>query len=372
MPTRREFLRRLAEVSALLPAVVQRAAAIDPAPGSTVADARNVVILMQENRSFDHSFGMLRGVRGFNDPRAVTLPDGKPVWRQTDAKGLTCGPFRLDLRGTRSTWLGSLPHGWSDQTDARNGGNHDRWLIAKPSGRKECAGMPLTMGYYDRRDLPFYYALADAFTVCDQHFCSTLTGTTPNRLHLWTGTIRDEHGIAKVRNSDIGYESPVRWMTYPERLEAADISWRVYQNEISLPSGLDEEADSWLSNFTDNPLEWFEQYHVSWRGTPRGRENPLHERAFTTNEGDPHYRTLTKLRYRDGARQRVMSIPKGDILYRFRKDVREGRLPRVSWIVAPEKFSDHPAAPGMEPGMWPKCWTSSRGIRKSGSRPCSC
>ena len=50
--------------------------------------------------------------------------------------------------------------------------------------------MPLTLGYYNREDIPFYYALADAFTMCDQAFCSSLTGTTPNRLYLWTGTIR--------------------------------------------------------------------------------------------------------------------------------------------------------------------------------------
>jgi len=155
-------------------------------------DAEHVVILMQENRSFDHVYGRLRGVRGFNDPRAVTLPDGKPVWLQSNAAGDTYAPFHLDLKKSKVTWLGSLPHSWRDQTDARNHGNHDGWLDAKPSGHKECAGMPLTLGYYDRQDIPFYYALADAFTVCDQHFCSSLTATTPNRLHLWTGTIREQ------------------------------------------------------------------------------------------------------------------------------------------------------------------------------------
>src|SRR5580704_18420361 len=211
MNSRRSFLRHAtaltggAKVASILLGSIERASAIDPPEGSSFLDAEHVVILMQENRSFDHAFGMLRGVRGFNDPRAVTLPDQKPVWLQTNAAGETYAPFWLDFKGTKATWLGSLPHSWTDQTDARNGGNHDGWLDAKPSHRKDCAGMPLTMGYYNRDDLPFYYALADAFTICDQNFCSSLTATTPNRLHLWTGTIREKQSAdspALVRNED--------------------------------------------------------------------------------------------------------------------------------------------------------------------------
>ncbi len=223
MTSRREFFRKSAtavggaKLASLLLSSVGRASAIDPAPGSTYLDAEHVVILMQENRSFDHCFGRLRGVRGFNDPRAVTLPDGKPVWFQSNSAGATYTPFRLNIKETKATWLGSLPHSWTDQADARNHGNHDGWLDAKISGRRECAGMPLTMGYYDRDDIPFYYALADAFTICDQHFCSSLTGTTPNRLFLWTGTVR-EHAEAPpcVRNSEVDFGVPARWKTFPE------------------------------------------------------------------------------------------------------------------------------------------------------------
>src|SRR6266851_5522485 len=206
MIRRRDFFRQAAAytggatILSTLLGSIERASAIDPQEGSTFLDAEHVVILMQENRSFDHAFGTLRGVRGFNDPRAVTLPDQKPVFLQTNAAGETYAPFRLDLKGTKATWLGALPHSWRDQTDARNHGNHDGWLDAKGSSRKECAGMPLTMGYYDREDLPFYYALADMFTICDQHFCSSLTATTPNRLHLWTGTVREEADAASVPN----------------------------------------------------------------------------------------------------------------------------------------------------------------------------
>ncbi len=382
MDTRRDFLKKAAllaaggSLSATWSASIQRALAIDPPQGSSYLDAEHVVILMQENRSFDHTFGTLRGVRGFNDPRAVTLPNGNPVWLQSNAAGKTFAPFRLNIKDTRATWMSSLPHTWPDQVDARNQGRHDGWLDAKRSGNAAYADMPLTLGYYSREDLPFYYALADAFTICDQNFCSSLTGTTPNRLYLWSGTIRDRPSIrakANVRNSDVDYGSEASWKTFPERLEEAGVDWRVYQNELSLPTGLEGEGDAWLANFTDNPLEWFTQYHVRFsaahqrflaeqgRAEPKQwneaafaklspREQQLHRRAFTTNRGDPNYHALTVLSYKDGATPRQMKVPKGDVLHQFRQDVREGKLPTVSWIVAPENFSDHPGAPWF--GAW--------------------
>jgi phospholipase C len=413
MTSRREFFRKSAtaaggaKLASLLLSSVGRASAIDPAPGSTYLDAEHVVILMQENRSFDHCFGRLRGVRGFNDPRAVTLPDGKPVWFQSNSAGATYTPFRLNIKETKATWLGSLPHSWTDQADARNHGNHDGWLDAKASGHRECAGMPLTMGYYDREDIPFYYALADTFTICDQHFCSSLTATTPNRLFLWTGTVREDSGTPPcVRNSEVDYGAPARWKTFPERLEDAGVSWKIYQNELSVATGFDKDQEAWLANYTDNPIEFFEQFHVeaaenrrreverlaaslpaeierlkkapdsSVRNRDLGRKEEelrratqerarwtpeavarisagewkLHEKAFTTNRGDPAYRELETLRYQDGAARREMLIPKGDILHQFRTDVANGQLPSVSWLVPPENFSDHPSAPWY--GAW--------------------
>lgn len=416
MDSRRDFLKKAALLTAgcgwagAFPASIQRALAINPDPGTTYLDAEHVVILMQENRSFDHCYGMLRGVRGFNDPRAVTLPNGNPVWLQSNAHGETYPPFRLDLHDSKITWMGSLPHSWSDQVEARNGGRNDRWLPAKPSGHREYAALPLTLGYHTRDDLPFYYALADAFTVCDQNFCSSLTGTTPNRLYLWSGTIREKPSAqakANVWNSDVDYGSEAKWTTLPERLEDAGIAWRIYQNELSLDTGLGSEEESWLANFTDNPIEWFTQYQVRFSSTFRSnlpqreqeltrtvaeleaiaqrspaqdkklrtsraqlaearqhlatyteanyamldaRTRNLHEKAFTTNAGDPNYRKLTTLTYHDGNTERRMQVPKGDVLHQFRADVRDGKLPAVSWVVAPERFSDHPGSPWY--GAW--------------------
>lgn len=421
MDSRREFLKKaallssLGGVAGLLPPSIQRAFAIDPPAGTTYLDAEHVVILMQENRSFDHCFGAMRGVRGFNDPRAIQLPDKKPVWLQTNERGETYSPFRLNIKDTKATWMGSLPHGWTDQVDARNGGRYDQWLVAKKSGNREYSAMPLTLGYYNREDLPFYYSMADAFTICDQNFCSSLTGTTPNRLHLWTGTVRENaQAQARIRNEETDYGVEAAWKTFPERLEENGISWKIYQNEISVGVGFDGEHDAWLANFTDNPIEWFTQYRVKmhpayidylpkkieWlkseikkaedrlkklqEGTAEQsefkrrlsraskelevsnndlkiytkenfeklseNEKNLHRKAFTTNRNDPNYHDLATVAYQDGSVERQMKVPKGDVLHQFREDVKNGVLPTVSWLVAPENFSDHPGAPWY--GAW--------------------
>jgi phospholipase C len=421
MDTRRDFIKKAALLSGgtglagVLPTSIQRALAIDPAAGSTFLDAEHVVLLMQENRSFDHTLGTLRGVRGFNDPRAITLPNKNLVWLQSNAAGETYAPFRLDIKDSKVTWMSSLPHSWENQVDARNDGKYDRWLDVKKSGNKAYKDLPLTMGYFTREDIPFYYALSDAFTVCDQNFCSSLTGTTPNRLYFWTGTIREKQSpdaAPNVRNSEVDYPVPASWTTFPERLEDEGISWKVYQNELSVGVGFNGEEDAWLANFTDNPLEFFSQYrpqlsithykHIQqsitrlttdiktleekigtassedsaamkkelqekqaqlsslkeyeakWRPEKfeqlSQKEKNIHRKAFTTNEKDPYYHQLTTLQYHDGNTERSMKVPKGDVLYQFREDVKSGQLPTVSWIVAPENFSDHPGAPWY--GAW--------------------
>lgn len=420
MKTRREFLKFAAMVSGsagisvLLPESIQRACAIEPIPGSTYRDAEHIVILMQENRSFDHTFGTLRGVRGFNDPRALRLANGNSVFVQTNKAGASYAPWRLDIKDTRITWMGSLPHSRDSQVDAWNEGRHDGWLDAKRSGDAEYADVPMTMGHYTREDLPFYYALADAFTVCDQYYCSVMSSTSPNRCSLWTGTIRDRQSPDSrvfIRNEEIDYGG-LLWKTFPERLQEAGVSWKCYQNELTRSPLSDEKAD-WLSNFGDNTLECFAAYNVEaypgfaeavpgWitelsqeaeklevriaaandpssaahmraglkpirdriealqaalplSGAARYRklseqQKALFHAAFVTNAGDSDYHTLESLAFTDNGRQMTMNVPKGDLLYQFRKDVEEGQLPAISWLVAPNNFSDHPDAPWY--GAW--------------------
>ena len=268
MQTRRDFLKLAAMLSGAaaagsVPDAILRAYAIQPAPGSTFLDAEHIVILMQENRSFDHALGTLRGVRGFNDPRAIRLANGNSVFVQSDASGNSYAPWRLDIRDTRITWMGSIPHSRNSQVDAWNEGHHDAWLEAKRSHIPEYANLPLTMGHYTREDLPFYYALADAFTVCDQNYCSVMTSTTPNRSCFWTGTVRDKQradSAVYMRNNEIE-RGGMTWKTYPERLQEAGISWKFYQNDLA-NTGWSGEDETWLSNFGCNLLEDFQAYNV--------------------------------------------------------------------------------------------------------------
>lgn len=270
--TRRDFIKKTlllsgtAGLSTMLPESIKRAAAINPPPGSTYLDAEHVVILMQENRSFDHCFGTLKGVRGFNDPRAVTLPDKNLVWLQSNEKGETYVPFHFDIKNTKATWMGSVPHTRSSQVDANNLGKYDNWLPAKRVRNKDYAELPLTLGYYNREDIPFHYALADAFTVCDHNFSSGMTCTRPNRLFFWTGTIREKQqgdSKAHIRNEDEGYGTE-HWKTFPERLEDNDISWKFYQNDIDCGGGFNRDERAWLANFGCNPMEWFANYNVKF------------------------------------------------------------------------------------------------------------
>lgn len=422
MGSRRDFLKHAALLSGVagfsgfMPKAVERAFAIEPDPNTSYLDAEHIVILMQENRSFDHELGTLQGVRGFNDPRAVRLGNGSPAFLQTSSKGgQTYAPWRLDIKDTRATWLGSIPHIRYSQVDAWNGGNYNNWIDAKRPHNPEYQKVPLTMGHYTRQDLPFYYALADAFTVCDQNYCGVMSSTTPNRIVFWTGTVRDRQSpdsLVFMNNPKIAAGDMI-WGTYPERLQDAGVSWKFYQNDLSNSGGLTKEERLWLGNFGLNVLEFFRNYHVEL--TPRFRQKmheeiaatlkriaelnnqlgaatagshsasllreklkveslelaslreklrraqgsvadlspraqSLHRRAFVTNEEDPEFHDLETLDFVDERTTEKMQVPKSDIFYAFRKDVESGNLPAVSWLAAPENFSDHPVSPWY--GAW--------------------
>jgi phospholipase C len=244
---------------------------------------------MKENRSFDHYFGTLSGVRGFDDP-AATRPDGSSVFRQADAKNRDGYelPFHLDTLKTNAQRLHDLSHAWGPQHGAWNGGRMDNWLPAHRAADGEAG--PLTMGYLTRADLPFYYVLADAFTLCDGYHCSVFGPTDPNRFYLMTGTIDPEgrHGGPSIDNNGRNFS----WETYPERLQGAGISWRVYHD---------------LDDYGCNSCQYFKQYS----GLPETSE--LFENAMKDR---PFY----------------------ELLY----DLRTGNLPQVSWIVPPSNVTEHP------------------------------
>jgi phospholipase C len=313
---RRTLLQMLSAgaVATAFPPAIRRALAI-PAHHrtGTIADVEHIVILMQENRSFDHLFGTLRGVRGFGDPRAIKLPSGDPVWKQPDGIGHVL-PFHPTAPELGLQFLEDLPHGWTDTHNAWNHGKYDQWVPNKGT---------TTMAHLTRNDIPFHFALADAFTVCDAYHCSFLGATDPNRYHMWTGwTGNDGQGGGPVLdNSEAGYD----WSTFPERLQQAGISWKIYQDA---GEGLDAPhywgwGPPYIGNYGDNSLLYFHQYQNALPGSP----------LF------------------EGALQATNISAGGTLFDLLARDVSANKLPQVSWIVAPEAYSEHPNWP-LNYGAW--------------------
>jgi phospholipase C len=292
---------------AALPPAIARAASIAPdVRTGTIQDVQHVVILMQENRGFDHYFGTLRGVRGFGDrlPIPVATAPGetgrRTVWQQRDRhaedRPRTVLPFHLETRKHFDLMrMEGTPHNWTDAQAAWDDGRMAHWPDAKTQR---------AMGHFRREDMPFQFALAEAFTICDAYHCSIQTGTNTNRLFLWSGT-NDPGGTQGGPAIDNSHDSlpenggapdSYRWTTTVERLQAAGVDWRIYQ----------DMAD----NFTDNPLVGF----AAFRDAHRGAGDPqLRERALTTRGLD-----------------------------QLRADVLAGQLPQVSYIIATAKGSEHP------------------------------
>ncbi len=286
----------------------------------SILDIEHVVILMQENRSFDHYFGCLRGVRGFADPRPITLPSGKPVWAQRCADrdgGRIAWPFRLDYNTTDARCFTGLDHSWKDSQARWR--NWDAWAEQKG---------PLTMAHLTRADIPFYYALADQFTICDDYHCSLQGPTGPNRLFHFTGSnglsVRQE-GVYCVTNggcddnpgADMAKDDPnfagLPWRTYAGRLEDAGVSWRVYQE---------------LANYSDNPLGYFREFRQLDRSSSRYRRG----RAYVD--------------WIDGVAPSDPEQTQAEhLIAAFAADVAADRLPAVSWIVPMMQMSEHPDAP---------------------------
>ncbi|MGH7188720.1 MAG: phosphocholine-specific phospholipase C, partial [Acetobacteraceae bacterium] len=302
---RRDFLRLGfgAASLGLLPPAIRRALALPAERRSgSIEDVEHIIVFMQENRSFDHYFGHLSGVRGYNDRHPVLRADGRPVWNQprgNDADAIVL-PFHLATRLTSAECVPDLNHSWYPTQRALAAGRNDRW----PANKTD-----LTMGYYLREDIPFHYALADAFTICDNYFCSTPTETHPNRMYLMTGMLDPSGTGGGPLLDNIDYVDrrfyarvppPFTWTTYPERLEQAGISWQVYQQGLS-------PTDAFSGNFGTNVLMNFKNFVEA----PNGSR--LWRRAMTV-------RTLDDLA----------------------ADVRNGRLPQVSWLLPPAAFSEHP------------------------------
>jgi phospholipase C len=291
-----------------------------------IRDVKRVVILMQENRSFDHYYGSLRGVRGFGDRSTITLPGGLSVFEQpTSQPGkpvtATQYPWRLSDAPVSAYPAGHQPpssevgaqnyngtdHSWESQHTAWYGGLMNAWYASK--------GGPMTLGYLDRADLPFHYALADAYTIGDAYHCSVLSATGPNRTYLWGGTIdaQRKHGTFTAYSGGDELGRNLLWESYAETLQKAGLSWKVYQGS---------------DNYGDNGLEYFKNFAVydpEQGGTP-APGNTLYDNgvAIVPEPNDPDTGNADNL------------------ALALRNDVLAGTLPQVSWLVTNQRFSEHP------------------------------
>jgi phospholipase C len=302
-------------VTELFHSSLDRALAVEPnrATGS-LQDVEHVVVLMQENRAFDNYFGAMKGVRGFNDPHPAKQPSGKTVWQQND--GIRdVPPFRPSMPNLGGQFVFGLDHSWKETHEAFNAGWYDQWIQSKSLA---------TMMHYNREDIPWYYSLADSFTVCDAYHCSLLGPTDPNRYYMWTGWTGNDGagGGPDLWNNESGYD----WMTYPQRLQEAGISWKIYQDQgigLDKAGGWGMTADPFIGNYGDNSLLYFHAFQNAKPG------EPLYERA---RRGTDH---------KNGE----------DLFAQLRKDVADGTLPQVSWITAPEAYTEHGNWP-VNHGMW--------------------
>lgn len=398
---RRSFLRGAATAGALslLPPSLLRAWA-EAAPAGGLEQVEHVVVLMQENRSLDHYYGSLAGVRGYADLNAVQLPSGRSVFHQPDGNGYVL-PFSTDLEN-----LAGCDHSAYGGHRAAAEGRWDGWIGAKGSG---------SMVGYERRSLEFYHQLAEAFTICDRNHCSFNGATDPNRLFLFSGAARNPYAVENVASilqqqlygtaevtrwmdeqpmgavvdllaramqgvaagpepvtravsqvlgvpipqliyTDAALRSPegralleeaitgLRWSTYAERLQQAGVEWRVYQE--------------W-DNYGDNSLEYFAVFRAAARkalrytdggnGTPFATFYGYYQKLLADPGLAPAYeralgRGLAELSGTERAlvERGLLRAPEGTVAQSFRADIEGGRLPKVSWIVLPEALSEHP------------------------------
>ena len=283
----------------------------------TIADVKHVVILMQENRSFDHYFGTLRGVRGFGDKQALSYPDGTNVFQQPDKARTDLGhllPYNLTDQVD-----GDLDHSWDGDHEAWNSGLWNNWVPAKTEE---------TMGYFTRDEIPFQYALADAFTVCDGYHQAIMGPTSPNRMYFWTGTSSGWTSNPDDYKVDFGPDAGTAEVTtYPELLQKAGVSWQVYTNDQVGDSG--DFPEYFLGDYGDNPLWFYQQYNTT--NSTKGGTGVLASRGAVTpwkSEAGAPPLSKTHAAY---------------VLSSFINDVKHNKLPQVSWIVAPAGYCEHPS-----------------------------
>jgi phospholipase C len=344
----------------------------------TIQDVEHIVILMQENRPFDHHFGTLRGVRGFSDPRAVKinlpLQGGgsapasvflQPAGAANVAAGFSVSPgtvggpangqpvippFRVNPHSVKPgltslglTYLPGTDHGWNGIHNAWNQGQYDNWAAQQG---------PIAMSYMTREDIPYHFALADAFTVGDAYYCSIMGPTNPNRTYMWSGCIgnlsnlgpggTDGHGAGPMTYNGLSLNNAYwTFQTLPEVLQAAGVTWKIYQDlagQTFAPDFGDGTGNSFAGNFTDNSVLYFNQYATS------SPTSALFQHGCTGTN------IINQIPSTGAADSQWLAWAE-HLFDQFRSDVQLSTLPQVSWVVAPAGYTEHSDWP-INYGAW--------------------
>lgn len=311
---RRKFIKLSAGVtaaSAIWSSWLQDALAVEAHNATrSIKDVEHIVILMQENRSFDHYFGTMKGVRGFGDRFPIPLESGERAFFQSDGKKII-PPYHANRKTSNAALINGTPHDFPDMQAAWNQGKYGFWPMFKT---------PYSMAYYTREEIPFQYALAESFTISDAYHCSVATGTDPNRIVFWSGSNFDPEKRAQGINCtdqdsepvnvrcwirgkmpDPGYTyrgNAFNWPTIPDVLEKAGISWRIYQDPNN-----------------------------NWTGAMHGCL--AFESFRNAKPGSPIYE--------NGMRHWTIKD--------LEEQVKNNTLPQVSWILPSQMDSEHPGAP---------------------------
>lgn len=312
--SRRDFIKVSATASlaaSVWEPLLQKALAVEAHNATrSIQDVGHIVILMQENRSFDHYFGAMKGVRGFGDRFPIPLESGRRVFHQSDGERII-PPYRADGKVSNAAFVNVTPHNFPDTQAAWNQGKYGFWPKYKT---------PYSMAYYTREEIPFQYAMAEKFTLCDAYHCSIATGTDPNRIVFWSGSVDNPDNRKLGVNSTDEDSEPVnlrcwikgqmpepgytyqgtafKWPTIPDVLQEEGISWRIYQ----------DPNDNWTGAM--HGCLAFESFRQAKPGSPI---------------------------YENGMRHWSLED--------LAKDVQNGTLPQVSWILPSQSNSEHPGAP---------------------------
>lgn len=201
---------------------------LDDPPSLTLADfpskipVDTIVLVMQENRTFDHYFSSLTVPGQTVDGAAPDATNPDPL-----SPGATVSRFHQT-----ASCFDNPAESWDEVHREIDGGALDRFTIENaasdptndPQGRR-------SMGYYDETDLPYYYALARAFAISDRHFSSVQANSWTNRMYYMAGT---SYGVTK--NVTPSHQVDNKGVLRPNlftRLNDAHISWAFYVQDIA-------------------------------------------------------------------------------------------------------------------------------------------